>query len=163
MVGVLLRYSNFEVPELVRSGADISDSLATNATLVEQASSAASSLALAIDSGRTDRARAVLTPALRRAIVSCYCAGQSGRVIAKALGIAKTTVIAVVRDAGVPLRNQRLSADQRAEVVRLYKAGATQVSIAKKLDLHKGHVWHVLERAGLVGENIGHRARRADP
>ncbi|WP_375477554.1 hypothetical protein [uncultured Jatrophihabitans sp.] len=95
--------------------------------------------------------RLVITGSLRRAVTDRYEAGESAASIARTLGISKTTVLSILKSGGVPLRHPRLTANECAEITELYQAGVSQVEIARKFDRDPGNIWHVLERAGLVG------------
>jgi hypothetical protein len=67
-------------------------------------------------------------------------------------GLAKGSVLELVRQAGRSVRHSRLSAHETAQLVALYKAGLPQKDIAKRLGRTPSAVWHCLRcRAGLVG------------
>ena len=56
-------------------------------------------------------------------LVTRYEAGEPSTALAAAFGINKGSVIRVLRDAGITIRNQGLSDDQIAEAARLYTSG----------------------------------------
>jgi len=92
-----------------------------------------------------------LTDAVKGEIVDAYRNGASGAELAERYGLARSTVLKVVRAAGGQVRYPRMTAEEKAEVVRLYLAGMRQVDIAAQLGRHKSLIWHILARAGLMG------------
>lgn len=77
-----------------------------------------------------------------------YRAGRSGRELAERYGLARSTVIELLRKHGVAVRHPRVTAAEQAEMVALYQAGLRQIEIAARFGRSKGNVWHVLKRAG---------------
>jgi DNA-directed RNA polymerase specialized sigma24 family protein len=90
-----------------------------------------------------------------RAVVEAYEAGSTSRQLAEQFGLARNSVLTLLRKQGVSIRYPRLTAEQCAEIVRLYESGLSQVEIAHRFGCDPGNVWHVLERAGLKGMNRG--------
>lgn len=80
-------------------------------------------------------------------LLAGYQAGESGRQLAKRYGLARSTVIELLRKHGVPVRYRRVTQAEQAEMVRLYRAGARQVDIAARFGRDPGIIWHVLKRA----------------
>ena len=83
-------------------------------------------------------------------LAAAYEAGQSRDELSDAFGIAPSSVIAVLRAEGVAIRWRR-SPELEQKVVALFSAGSTQAEISRQLGKHKGYIWHVLNRHGLVG------------
>lgn len=89
-----------------------------------------------------------LSPETVTAIIDGYEAGATGSQLALEFGLAKSSVLAVLRGEGVSIRLPRLSAADRLRVVALYRQGIPQVEIARQFGRHKGAIWHLLKRAG---------------
>ena len=84
-------------------------------------------------------------------LVAEYRAGSTAADLGRHYGIAKTTVLRLIREAGEPVRHPRLSTSETACLVDLYEAGSSQRDIADRLGKSRSVVWHGLRRAGLVG------------
>jgi DNA-binding NarL/FixJ family response regulator len=84
-------------------------------------------------------------------LIAEYAAGTTAAELGKRYGIAKSSVLRLLREAGERVRHPRLSTDETAEVARLFKSGLPQRDIAKLLERSPSAVWHCLRRAGLVG------------
>lgn len=91
-----------------------------------------------------------LTDEQQRELVASYVAGASGRQLAERYSLARSSVLELLKSRGVVLRYPRLTAEERALVVRLYQLRVRQVDIARELGRDKGHIWHVLRRAGVL-------------
>jgi transposase-like protein len=59
-------------------------------------------------------------------------------------------MLELLKSNGVVLRYPRLTDEECARAVALYQQGVRQVDIARELGRDKGHVWHVLRRAGAL-------------
>lgn len=81
-------------------------------------------------------------------LLTDYEAGSSGRELAERYGLARSTVIELLRKHGVPVRYPRVIAEDAAEMVRLYQSGVRQVDIAARFERDPGNIWHVPKRAG---------------
>ncbi len=81
-------------------------------------------------------------------LLADYRAGCAGRQLAERYGLARSTLIELLREHDVAVRHPRVTPDQAAEMLRLYQAGMRQVDIAKRFSRDPGTVWHVLKRAG---------------
>jgi IS30 family transposase len=82
------------------------------------------------------------------ALVEAYKSGATGRELAAQFGLARTTVIELLRKHGVQVRYPRITEQQTMQVVEWYRAGMRQIDIAERLGRHKSVVWHLLRRAG---------------
>jgi hypothetical protein len=85
---------------------------------------------------------------LAEQIVADYQAGSTGRQLAERYGLARSTVIALLRKHGVAVRYPRVTSSEGAEMLRLYQSGMRQVDIAEQFGRAPGNVWHVLKRLG---------------
>jgi hypothetical protein len=77
--------------------------------------------------------------------------GDNCRRAWSAYGIAKSSVLGLVRQAREQVRHPRLSTTQTAVPVALYEAGLSQVDIAERLGRRPSAVWHCLRWLGFVG------------
>jgi hypothetical protein len=59
-------------------------------------------------------------------LLADYQAGRSGRELAERYGLARSTVIGLLRQHGVAVRYPRVTPDEAAEMVRLYRSGVRQ-------------------------------------
>lgn len=81
-------------------------------------------------------------------LLADYQAGRTGRELAEQYSLARSTVIGLLRQHGVAVRYPRVTAEEAAEMVRLYRTGMRQVDIAARFGRDPGNIWHVLKRAG---------------
>jgi hypothetical protein len=79
-------------------------------------------------------------------LLAGYQAGASGHQLAKRYGLARSTVIELLRKHGVPVRYPRVTPAEAAEMVALYRTGVRQVDIAARFGRDPGIIWHVLKR-----------------
>lgn len=84
-------------------------------------------------------------------LVSDYLAGSTAAEVGQRYGVAKSSVLRMVRQAGELVRHPRLSRTETAQLVALYEEGLSQKDIAERLGRSPSAVWHCLRRAGLVG------------
>jgi DNA-binding CsgD family transcriptional regulator len=84
-------------------------------------------------------------------LVGEYVSGTTAAEVGRRYGLAKNSVLALVRQAGERVRHPRLSDSEAAQMVELYERGLSQKDIAERLDRSPSAVWHCLRRAGLVG------------
>jgi DNA-binding CsgD family transcriptional regulator len=82
------------------------------------------------------------------ALVAEYSAGITAAELGHRYGIAKSSLLLLVRHAGQPVRHLRLSAAETARLVQLYEAGLPQKEIAQRLGRSPSAVWHCLRRLG---------------
>ena len=79
-----------------------------------------------------------------------YVAGTTAAELGRRHGLAKSSVLSLVRQAARRVRHQRLSQSETARPVDLYRAGLSQKGIAERLGKSPSAVWHCLRRAKLV-------------
>ena len=96
------------------------------------------------------RVRYRLGEADQAALVAAYEVGATGRQLAAQFGLARSTVILLLKEHGVVVRHPRLTPDEIAEIVRWFQSGVTQAEIGRRTGRDKGHVWHVLRRQGVL-------------
>jgi hypothetical protein len=83
-------------------------------------------------------------------LVADYQAGRTGRQLAEAYGLARSTVMELLHERGVEVRHPRVTAEETLQAVAWYHAGVQQVEIAARLGREKAVVWHLLKRAGAL-------------
>lgn len=79
-------------------------------------------------------------------IVARYEAGEPSTAIANLFDLSKGSVIRLLRDAGVTIRNQGMTDDQIAEAGQLYGAGLSLAKIGVKFGVDHGTVWRALKK-----------------
>ena len=84
-------------------------------------------------------------------LIDEYASGTTAAEVGRRYGLAKNSVLALVRQAGKRVRYPRLSESETTQLVELYEAGLSQKDIAARLGRTPSAVWHCLRRAGLVG------------
>ena len=82
-------------------------------------------------------------------VVSRYQAGESAAMLGEELGIAKQTVMRLLKAEGVALHRPRLSGSEKAEAIRLYLDGWSLAKIGSKLARDHSSVRNVLLREGI--------------
>lgn len=83
-------------------------------------------------------------------LMTDYRAGLTGRDLAVRYGLARSSVIDILRTRGVRVRHPRISTEDAALAVVLYQQGMRQIDIAEELGRSKSVIWHVLRRAGVL-------------
>jgi hypothetical protein len=101
-----------------------------------------------------------LPPEVIEHLAAEYRIGSTAADLGRRYGVAKTTILRLIRQAGEPVRYPRLSLDETASVRTLYEAGLTQKDIAERLGRSPSAVWHCLRRLGLVEGNAPVRRLR---
>jgi hypothetical protein len=91
-----------------------------------------------LEAGRIDR------------LVAEYVAGTTAAELGRRYGLAKSSVLRLVREAGERVRHPRLSDSETAQLVALHAAGISQKAIAERLGRSPSAVWHCLHRLGRV-------------
>ena len=89
-----------------------------------------------------------LQPETIERLVAEYRTGSTAADLGRRYGLAKTTVLRLIRQAGERVRHPRFSASETARLVELYEAGLTQKNIAEQLGRSPSAVWHCLRRLG---------------
>ena len=83
-------------------------------------------------------------------LVAEYQAGTSSRRLADRYGLARSTVITILKEREIKARYPRFTEAETDRVITLYQQGVRQIDIAHELGRSKSAVWHVLHRAGFV-------------
>jgi DNA-binding CsgD family transcriptional regulator len=83
-------------------------------------------------------------------LVDAYQAGVTAKELGERYGIAKSTVLVLLRQAGISVRHPRFTPGEVIRAVELYRARESQTEIAQLLGLNPSAVWHILRRAGVI-------------
>ena len=100
-----------------------------------------------------------LKPAIVAEIVARYETGEPSTMIAASLDLSKGSVIRLLRDAGIPIRNQGLSDDQIAEAEQFYASGLSLAKIGSRFGVDHGTVWRALKKQGVKMRDTHGRER----
>jgi DNA invertase Pin-like site-specific DNA recombinase len=92
-------------------------------------------------------------------IIARYEAGEPSTAIATTFNISKGSVIRILREAGIPIRNQGLTNDQIAEAAQLYANGQSLAQIGAHLGVDHGTVWRALKKLGVQMRDTHGRER----
>ena len=96
-----------------------------------------------------ETAQTVLTAVEVDALVGDYLAGMSVKSLAERYGIHRVTVFSHLRRCNVPSRRPRLGLDEKAEAVRLARAGVLMRAITRRTGVDR-NMRAALAEAGLI-------------
>jgi hypothetical protein len=77
-------------------------------------------------------------------LVAEYVAGTTAAELDQRYGLARSTVLRLVRAAGERARQQRFNESETREVVRLFESGLSQTDVARLISRSPSAVWHCL-------------------
>ena len=100
--------------------------------------------------GTVETAQTFITAAEVDALVGDYLAGMSVQALAERFGIHRATVVSHLRRRNVPSRRPGLGLDEKAEAVRLARAGVSMRAIALRMGVDRKAVRAALVEAGLI-------------
>ncbi|MFF7944516.1 hypothetical protein ACFZC5_32825 [Nocardia gamkensis] len=95
-----------------------------------------------------------------RQIVARYEAGEPSTALMKEFSLSKGSVLKVLREAGVAMRNQGLSEEQVGEAQGLYAAGWSLARIGEKFGVDHSTVWRQLRGRGVTMRDTQGRERQ---
>ncbi len=99
-----------------------------------------------------ETAHTFLTASEVDALVGDYLAGMSVKALAERYGIHRATVFAHLRRRNVPSRRPGLGIDEKAEAVRLARAGVSMRAIGRRMGVDRKAVRAALVEAGLIAD-----------
>lgn len=99
-----------------------------------------------------ETAQTFLTAAEVDTLVGDYLAGMGVKALAERYGIHRATVFAHLRRRNVPSRRPGLGLDEKAEAVRLARAGVSMRAIGRRMGVDRKAVRAALVDAGLIAE-----------
>lgn len=70
-------------------------------------------------------------------MVERYEAGETSTALAEAYGVAKSTILGILRANSVVVRRQPLTAEQVSEAARLYDSGLSLSQVAERLKVNQ--------------------------
>ncbi|HET7476210.1 MAG TPA: hypothetical protein VFJ97_09350 [Dermatophilaceae bacterium] len=104
-----------------------------------------------------ETAQTFLSAAEVDALVGDYLAGMGVQQLAEQYGIHRATVFSHLRRRNVPSRRPGLGLDEKAEAVRLARAGVSMKAIGRRMGVDRKVVRAVLVEAGLIVDDTGPR------
>lgn len=90
-----------------------------------------------------------LSPADRAQVVGRYEAGEMSTHLATEFGVAKTTILAILREANVVRRRQSLTPQQVADAAALYGSRRSLSQVSATMSLKQDTIRLALKRAGV--------------
>lgn len=84
------------------------------------------------------------------AVVTRYSSGVTSTALAEDYGVAKSTILRILREARVVVRRQPLTHDQVGEAARLYESGLSLSQVAKRLDVNQETMRTAILTVGVV-------------
>ncbi|MFV0318577.1 MAG: hypothetical protein ACK5O2_16645, partial [Microthrixaceae bacterium] len=100
-----------------------------------------------------ETAQTFLTAAEVDALVGDYLAGMSVKALAERYGIHRATVFSHLRRRNVPSRRPGLGLDEKAEAVRLARAGVSMRAIGRRMGVDRKAVRAALVEAGVIADD----------
>lgn len=97
-----------------------------------------------------ETAQTFLTASEVDALVGDYLAGMSVKALAERYGIHRATVFSHLRRRNVPSRRPGLGIDEKAEAVRLARAGVSMRAIGRRMGVDRKAVRAALVESGLI-------------
>lgn len=91
-----------------------------------------------------------LSPSARAEVVARYEAGEPSTSLAVAFGVAKSTILGVLRDGNVVMRRQPLTSEQVDRARELYESGGSLSQVATALSLKQDTIRLALKAAGVA-------------
>lgn len=86
----------------------------------------------------------------RAAVVTRYSNGETSTALAEECGVAKSTILRVLREARVIVRRQAMTPEQVSKAAQLYEAGLSLSQVAKQLDVNQETMRTAILKAGVV-------------
>jgi hypothetical protein len=96
-----------------------------------------------------------LTDSQRSELLDRYLAGEPATVLAKKLGVHRSTVFSFLRRTGVQTRYRILSDDDVVVARKMYEAGQSLAVIGERFGVADGTVLNVFRRAGVPTRGPG--------
>lgn len=85
----------------------------------------------------------------RAAVIERYEAGETSTALAEAYGVAKSTILGILRANSVVVRRQPLTAEQVNEAARLYESGSSLSEVAERLRVNQETMRVAIINAGV--------------
>lgn len=91
-----------------------------------------------------------LSKEIRTTVAERYAAGETTTALAQEYGVAKSTIIGILRDMSVVMRRQPLTAEQVSEAARLYESGLSLSQVAEQLKVNQETMRVAIISAGVM-------------
>lgn len=91
-----------------------------------------------------------LSDTARADVASRYSAGEDSTALAKEYGVAKSTILSILRAHSVVVRRRPLTKQQVSEAARLYEAGSSLSQVAEVLKVNQETMRMAIIKAGVV-------------
>lgn len=91
-----------------------------------------------------------LSDAARAEVADRYSAGETSIALAKEYGVAKSTILGILRANSVVVRHQPLTQTHVAEAARLYESGYSLSQVAEELKVIQETMRRAILKAGVV-------------
>lgn len=78
-----------------------------------------------------------LSDEVRADVATRYAAGETSTALAKEYGVAKSTILGILRAKNVVVRRQPLAPEQVSEATRLYESGLSLSQVAEQLKINQ--------------------------
>ena len=85
----------------------------------------------------------------RADVVARYAAGETSTALAAEHGVAKSTILGILRANSVVVRRQPMTSEQVAEAARLYESGLSLSQVAKQLQVNQETMRVAIMNAGV--------------
>lgn len=82
-------------------------------------------------------------------MVARYSNGETSTALAQEYGVAKSTILRILREAHVVVRRQPMTTEQVNEAAQLYEAGLSLSQVAKSLDVNQETMRTAILKAGV--------------
>lgn len=103
-----------------------------------------------VASVRVHAARRRLPTETIQQLVTDYQAGTPSTQLATRYGISKGAVLRLLREQGVPIRRQPMTATKIAQAIQLYRQGLSLAAVGAQLGYDHGTIHRVLRQAGVA-------------
>ena len=91
-----------------------------------------------------------LTPSERALVAKRYEAGETSIALAGEYGVAKSTILSILREANVVVRRQSLTPEQVSEAAKLYESGLSLSQVAAQMFLKQDTIRLALKARGVT-------------
>lgn len=91
-----------------------------------------------------------LSDEARVAVVERYESGETSTALAEAYGVAKSTILGILRTNNVVVRRQPLTAEQVSEAAKLYESGLSLSQVAAQLNVNQETMRVAIIAAGVA-------------
>lgn len=85
----------------------------------------------------------------RAAVIERYEAGETSTALAEAYGVAKSTILGILREKSVVVRRQPMKPGQVCDAVGLYTSGLSLSQVAKQLNVNQETM-----RVAIIGAGV---------